>query len=446
MRRPWLAFLILFGLFAAAGPYDWNNRADKESEETNLKATLSNANAGIEEGKTGRRLAVIGFAVFAFAVTARRRWKERRGLLPESNGPALGGDRSVIVPLVAFMLFAAASALWADDPGLVARRTIVFLFLGYAAWAVARSWTLTDVLSFTVLSCLTVLFVSLGLEIIRGQFHPFDGGYRLMGLTHPNNHAQECAAAIFCSLAAARLMPDKRRFYTLTAIAAFGLIMLTRSRTSILAVLVALGFGALYIVPKRRVLGVALVMASIAITVAVFGPDLIDSAKHALLLGRQESGADVGTLTGRTEIWSELMTYVGARPFLGYGFEGFWGPSHTASVSLALGWVIPHAHNGYIEMLLDLGAVGLVLFVAALISGVTHAQRRLRASPGDTEALFAITLLAWVLVSMISEKVLPQTHYASFLTMVVLAREAIASPVPAAQQRSIRAYARTASA
>jgi hypothetical protein len=96
-------------------------------------------------------------------------------------------------------------------------------------------------------------------------------------------------------------------------------------------------------------------------------------------------------------------------------------------------------------MLLDLGAVGLILFVASLLSGVIHAQRQLRVSPGNIEALFSITLLVWVIVAMVSEKVMPQTHYASFLAMVVLAREAVTSPVPAAV-RPVRAYARTVSA
>lgn len=445
MRRPWLAFLILFGLFAVAGPYDWNNRANKQAEETSLKTALSNTSAGIEEGKTPRRLAVLGFAVFALGLTLRRRWKERRGLPMEPGALQFGVDRSVALPILGFVIFAALSVLWAEDPALVIRRVAVFLFVGYAAWAVARSWNLSDILTFTVVSCLVVLTASLGLEILRGQFHPFDGEYRLMGLTHPNNHAQECAAVIFCSLAAMRLVPEKKRFYTLTTIAAFGFILLTRSRTSLLAVLIALAFGALYVMPKRRVFGVSLVMAAVVLIIGVYGPDFIDSAKHVLLFGRQESAADVGTLTGRTELWSELLTYVGAHPVAGYGFEGFWGPMHTASVSIALGWVVPHAHNGYIEMLLDLGIVGLVLFVITLLSGVWHAQRRLRLFPRDTDALFSMTVIVWVIVSMVSEKVLPQTHYAAFLTMVVLAREAITAPVPVAQG-AIRAYARTVSA
>jgi O-antigen ligase len=440
MRRPWLAFLVLFGLFCLVGPYDINNRADQQAKEADLKTAVSGTSAGIEEGTPIRRFAVIGFAVFALVLASRTRMRERREGVAT---PGAGGDRSLIVPIAAFALFAAASALWADDPGLVARRIFVFLCVGAAAWAVARAWTLSDILLFMVLSCLATLLASLGLEIVRGYFHPFDGSYRLMGLTHPNNHALECAAVIFASLAAIRLSPEHRRGYLLAAFIAFALLLVTRSRTSALSVIIALGVAALYIMPKRRVLGIGLVTAAVVLIIGVFGPDVLDSAKHALLFGRSESTADVGSLSGRTELWSELFTYVAVRPLVGYGFEGFWSPLHTASVSLALGWVVPHAHNGYIEMLLALGTVGLLLFVTTLVSGLVHAHRTLRVYPGNTEALFSIALLVWVIIAMVSEKVFPQTHYAAFLVMVVLAREAIASPVPS--RTAVRAYARTLS-
>jgi exopolysaccharide production protein ExoQ len=443
MRRPWLAFLVLFGLFCLVGPYDWNNRSDEEAKETDLKTAVSGTSAGIEEGNSSRRFAVVGFALFAIVLAARTRWKERRGI-PGPLGPWTGGDRTLLIPILAFSMFAAASALWADDPGLVARRIFVFLCVGAAAWAVARAWTLSDILLFTVLSCLTMLLASLGLEIVRGFFHPFDGIYRLMGLTHPNNHALEAAVVIICSLAAIRLSPQHRRGYLFATALACGLLLLTRSRTSILSVIIALGVASLYIMPKRRVFGIGLVTIAVALIIGVYGPDVIDSAKHVLLFGRQESSADVGTLTGRTELWAELLTYAASRPLVGYGFEGFWSPEHTANVSLSLGWVVPHAHNGYIDMLLALGVIGLALFVITLVAGVLHANRTLRVYPGNTDALFSLTLLVWMIVAMISEKVFPQTHYAAFLVMVVLAREAVTAPVTVLKP-AVRAYARTLS-
>jgi exopolysaccharide production protein ExoQ len=428
MRRPWLAFVFLFGLFCLTGPYDLNYRADKEVSATDLKTAVSGASAGIETGNPVRRFAVIGFAVFALVLTARTRSMARRGIPSPSGVSAGGGDRSMLIPIVMFLVVAAASALWAEDPGLVAKRIIVFLCLGAAAWAVARAWPLSDILLFTMLSCGAMLAGSLALEIVRGQFRPWNGEYRLMGLAHPNGNAALCAALILCALAAMRLTPRHRRAYVLVTIAAFGLLFLTRSRTSILALIATLFVVALRVMPKRRVFGVGLVLAAVALAIGVYGPGMIDSAKHALLLGRQESTADLGTLTGRTELWSELLTYSAARPLLGYGFDSFWSPMHTANVSLALGWVIPDAHSGYVEMLLDLGLIGLVLFVASLLSGLFHALRVLRADPGNSEALFSLAVLVWVLVAMFTEKIFPETEYAAFLTMIVLARQAAASP------------------
>lgn len=432
MRRPWLAFVILFGLFCLTGPYDLNYRANKEVGTTDLKTAVSGAGATIEQGNPMRRFAVIGFAVFALVLASRTRSMARRGIPNPSGVSANGGDLSMLIPIVMFLMVAAASALWAEDSGLVAKRIIVFLCLGAAAWAVARAWPLSDILTFTMVSCLTMLGVSLALEVVRSQFHPLDGQYRLMGLAHPNGNATLCAAVIFCALASMRLMPQHRRTYVLVMIGAFGLLFLTRSRTSILALVATLGIVSLRVMPKRRVLGVGLIVVAVALAIGVYGAGAIDSVKHALLLGRQESTADLGTLTGRTELWSELLTYSASRPLLGYGFEGFWSPMHTASVSLALGWVIPDAHSGYVEMLLDLGIIGLVLFVASLLSGLFHALRVLRADPGNSEALFSLAVLVWVIVAMFTEKILPQTEYASFLTMIVLARQSASSPARAA--------------
>lgn len=428
MRRPWLAFLFLFALFASTGPWDLNYRADKEVGATSLKEAVNGASGGIETGSSARRFAVLGFAVFALGVVARRRWNARRGI-PSPSGEWTGGDRSMLIPIVLFLMVAAASALWADDHLLVAKRIVVFLCVGAAAWAVARAWPLSDILTFTVLSCLVMLGTSLALEIGRGQFKPWDGQYRLEGLAHPNGNAAMCGAVIFCALAAMRLTPRHRRVYALAVIAAFGLMFLTRSRTSVLAITISLLVVAFRLMPKRRVFGVGLVMAVVVLAIVVYGPEVIDQAKHALLLGRQQSAADIETLTGRTELWAELLTYSASRPFLGYGFDGFWSPVHTADVSLSLGWVIPDAHSGYIEMLLDLGMIGLTLFVAMLLSGVFHALRVLRVDSENTEALFSLAVLVWVMAAMFTEKIFPETEFAAFLAMVVLARQATTSLV-----------------
>jgi exopolysaccharide production protein ExoQ len=53
------------------------------------------------------------------------------------------------------------------------------------------------------------------------------------------------------------------------------------------------------------------------------------------------------------------------RPWLGYGFNAFWLPdeSYVQKIWHLLRWEPPHAHNGFIELWLELGLLGTGLFL-----------------------------------------------------------------------------------
>jgi O-antigen ligase len=73
------------------------------------------------------------------------------------------------------------------------------------------------------------------------------------------------------------------------------------------------------------------------------------------------------TLTGRTEVWSRVLTLV-KNPVLGTGFESFWiGPRLAYMRSLDPG--LNQAHNGYLEIYLNLGFVGVTLFAIVILTG-----------------------------------------------------------------------------
>jgi hypothetical protein len=55
-----------------------------------------------------------------------------------------------------------------------------------------------------------------------------------------------------------------------------------------------------------------------------------------------------------------------------------------------------------------------------------------------------VTVLVWVVIAMLSEKVFPETHYASFLVMVVLARLAVTAPAWAAARAPLPGVSVTA--
>jgi exopolysaccharide production protein ExoQ len=81
------------------------------------------------------------------------------------------------------------------------------------------------------------------------------------------------------------------------------------------------------------------------------------------------------TMTGRTVIWSFLVRSILKHPLLGYGYYAFWlglkGESGT--IIYALNWTFGYAHNGLLEIFLQLGLVGVVVFFLTLFRGIKDA-------------------------------------------------------------------------
>ena len=82
------------------------------------------------------------------------------------------------------------------------------------------------------------------------------------------------------------------------------------------------------------------------------------------------------TFTGRSYIWSFAMEAIERRPLIGWGYQSFWLIGQdSVSVREAPGFVasMPHAHNGYIDVLLELGVAGLTLLLAMLVAALWSA-------------------------------------------------------------------------
>jgi len=86
------------------------------------------------------------------------------------------------------------------------------------------------------------------------------------------------------------------------------------------------------------------------------------------------------TLTGRTEIWHEIIGMTG-NPLIGTGFESFWLGDRLQQLWNRHWWHPNEAHNGYIEVFLNLGWVGVVLLVLLMVKGYRSVLSQLRRDP-----------------------------------------------------------------
>jgi exopolysaccharide production protein ExoQ len=150
------------------------------------------------------------------------------------------------------------------------------------------------------------------------------------------------------------------------AAAATGFLVMTRSKTSLGLFPLALLAGLFYRISWRDSLSRAIflcgaiLVTGLAAAVAILNWDAIEQ-----LL------ADPTGFTGRAEIWQAILAYMRDHPLLGAGFGTI---AHTGALSplhnYARGnWVeaIADSHNGYLQILITTGGIGLTLAVLGLV-------------------------------------------------------------------------------
>jgi exopolysaccharide production protein ExoQ len=83
------------------------------------------------------------------------------------------------------------------------------------------------------------------------------------------------------------------------------------------------------------------------------------------------------TLTGRIPLWQVLIPMAQARLWLGYGYGAFWlGESGPSAAVWAVTWTAAHAHNGYLDLWLEVGLIGAVLGIALVFLLLMRTARR----------------------------------------------------------------------
>lgn len=142
---------------------------------------------------------------------------------------------------------------------------------------------------------------------------------------------------------------------------------LTYSATSLLALLIGLVTIIIFkqVVKKqikleKKVTIIALILILVGTFMPFSGKIPIKGLPH--ILGRGD------TLTGRTTIWNTLLPYAQKHIIFGYGFGGFWTTSLREAIA-------SHAHNGYLDTILNLGIIGLILFIVFMVKNAQLSAR-----------------------------------------------------------------------
>jgi exopolysaccharide production protein ExoQ len=360
----------------------------------------------LEEGSVGRRLGYLAVAIMGAVLAATRRGTAKRGVLTTL--------------IVALLAMCAVSVVWSDAPALSLRRLACLGCWVLGAWGIGRRLGPQDPPVLALIVTASCVILAAGVDVARGDFRPWDAEFRFAGTTHPNNLGTYCA---LCSLAAFCLLWRARSPRLLLwglLVAGTAGLLLTKSRSALIAMAVALAvIGALTATRRSLLLPVVLtlwLLSTAAFAAVVLNVDLEQRTLEFARFGRDE---DLSTLSDRTPLWDSLRGYIRQRPVLGYGYGGFWTAQRTYDISAQCGWTASGAHSAYLDAWLALGWVGGPLFLAMLFAAIFQGAAQFRAR-ADAGIAFALTALVFSMVVGIAESDFLDPHLVHFLTCCAL--------------------------
>ena len=327
--------------------------------------------------------------------------------------------------LVLLVLWIWMSVLWSLDPALSARRALSFTTNTIIACFVVSYFRPEAIVRDLILVATTLMLLSVGFAAFFPDlaFMP-DGDLRGV-FTHKNGLGALLVVAAMALAVGARgglvsPLGVAGGFATIVA-----LLVPTGSATAMMLVLLIAVLQipvAIARLPRR--------LATIGLTFALLGGL---SLALPLLFGRNRIFMATGrdpTLTGRTELWAFVRGMIDQRPLHGYGYHAFFDLPGLQEHLLALvGWPAPNAHNGYLEVLLGLGAVGLVLTLTFLLRAFVRAVRCLIDDPKSVPACFAFFGLGVYLFRNFSESDLLDQSGLSWIIAVLAALMVSARPL-----------------
>jgi exopolysaccharide production protein ExoQ len=346
-----------------------------------LGADLSLASRRLEEGSTTDKAVYSVLIIAGLCVLFTRRIR---------FGEVLSNNFAIVL----FILYEGLSVVWSEYPLIASRRWIkslgdpVMILILWSDPFPSRAIAATIKRCAYVLIPLSVLFCKY-YENLGRTFSAW-GGSSYTGVTTDKNMLGYLlfAFGLFFTAAFAvnpgpiRITSKRDRIdQMVNLLLLFMIVWLARianSQTAALA-LVA-GIAVLVATRIRTVRRHFWTYAAIAIALGVVSETLFSLSSNLL----EAAGRDV-TFTGRTGLWETLLREP-INPLVGVGYASFWLGDRLAKYWAMYPTSPPiEAHDGYLEVYLNLGVIGVCLIVFVLWTGLSRMRQRLARSDDGSQ-------------------------------------------------------------
>jgi O-antigen ligase len=379
-KRPSKALLLPLAWLLIAG-------SRNVGEWLQMGGPSEGGDAYLDGNPLDRNLLAIFIAIGVVILIQRRR---KVGVLLRANAPIL-----------LYFAYCLVSLLWSDFPFVGFKRWIralgdvamVLIVLTDRDWLLARkrlfAWA-----AFLLLP-ISVLLIRYYSELGR-TYSIFDGQVYWTGVT-TNKNELGMICMIFGLASLSRVLDvfrGREGTGKMKVLAAHGVIVVT----AIWLIHMANSATALacFMIGSCLLLFTTLPLMRRPVLVHVLVAALLGVAVSALFLGVgtgmvQDLGRN-STLTGRTDMWRHALQLV-ENPMVGAGYESFWvGPRLEKMRPVAPG--VNQAHNGYLEVYLNLGWVGVTMLAIVIVTGYRNVIAAYRRDPDPARLRLAYFVVA----------------------------------------------------
>jgi exopolysaccharide production protein ExoQ len=320
-----------------------------------------------------------------------------------------------------FLLWVLASATWSDAPYITVKRALALVLSTLFGVYVAERFTLKQQMKYLLLVLAAVALLSLAAGLFFPRIAIMDGA-DLAGcwrgiLVHKNSLGR--LMVLLAVLSYLTEGPKPIRYCAI--VLAIILLGLAGSGTSIVALFLLGAFlplANLLRLPGRKLLQIGI---TLSVLFVALGTWVVSNAGTIFYFILDKLGKNA-TLSGRGPLWVLSLQYVSRRPWLGFGYSAFWLGSdgqYSSQIWKLLRWEVPHSHNGFIDLCLNVGLIGLGIFLllysAALWKSVSAFRER-----RSSECLWIVMFLVSTILANLTESGLVGSDNLFWFTFISL--------------------------
>lgn len=312
-----------------------------------------------------------------------------------------------------------ASAFWSDDPALTIRRSLALIGTTLFGVYFARRFSLADQLRllgrvFAIGAILSLLFVAV---LPRYGIADPEFGYAWQGIYgHKNNLGSAMALGVVVFIF--RAMLDRQRAFKWWAAAGLALFLLfmSHSTTGLVGCVFTLSVFILAPALRWNLRKAILFFLGVGAFAVVAGLWALNHLAFVLSLVSRDP-----SFTGRTKVWIVSVAMITRHPWLGYGYSEFW-PGYGSDIVARFTGVseMSHAHNAILNLWLDLGLLGVVIFILQYLKSVWRAVVAVTHTK-TIQWLWPLVFLVFLAVYGLVESVVLQRNGISWILFTAIA-------------------------